>query len=332
MTAVRMAVRTATGQRAYEVVEGFFQRPKLWPFVEVADVDVDKHDNVYVFNRGPHPVMIFDKNGKFLDSWGELGGHGFRAPHGISVGPDGSVLTADRGNHLVQKWTGDGKLLMTLGRENYNAPEHSGEPFSRPTHITVASNGDYYVSDGYGNSHVHCFDPSGNHKFSFGGHGSGPGEFDVIHSVFVDRTDGDKLYCADRWNNRVQFFTPKGDYLGQWTNLIHPNSVRRGPDGNFVIGELHHRVSVLSPDGKVVARWSEDAAIEDVPVGGGLPTSPARNPMLRGKVMHEPGAGFVAAPHGITVDSEGSIYLADVAESYCGIDRGDRCIQKFVPL
>jgi DNA-binding beta-propeller fold protein YncE len=198
--------------------------------------------------------------------------------------------------------------------------------------MTVGSNGDYYVSDGYGNSHVHCFDSTGKHKFSFGGNGSGPGQFDVIHNVFVDRTDGDKLYCADRWNNRVQFFTSTGKYLGEWTDLIHPNSVRRAPDGNFVIGELYHRVTVMSPEGKVVARWSHDAEVEDLAVGGGLPTSPARNPMLKGKVMHEPGAGYLAAPHGITVDSQGSIYLADVAESYCGFDRGDRAVQKFMPV
>ncbi len=61
------------GRERYEVVEGFFRRPKGWTFVEVADVAVDGDDNVYVFCRGTHPVMIFDKDGRFLDAWGEMG-------------------------------------------------------------------------------------------------------------------------------------------------------------------------------------------------------------------------------------------------------------------
>ena len=52
------------GRDRYEVVEGFFKRPKGWTFVEVADVSVDADDNVYVFNRGNHPVMIFDRDGQ----------------------------------------------------------------------------------------------------------------------------------------------------------------------------------------------------------------------------------------------------------------------------
>ncbi len=62
------------GRDRYEVVEGFFKRPKGWTFVEVADVSVDADDNVYVFNRGNHPVMIFDRDGNFLDAWGEIDG------------------------------------------------------------------------------------------------------------------------------------------------------------------------------------------------------------------------------------------------------------------
>ena len=44
---------------------------------------------------------------------------------------------------------------------------------------------------------------------SRGAAGTGPGEFNTVHSVFIDHADGDKLYVADRYNNRVQFFTPE---------------------------------------------------------------------------------------------------------------------------
>ena len=54
------------GRDRYEVIDGFFQRPRGWTFVEVADVGVDGDDNVYVFCRGTHPVMIFDKEGSWM--------------------------------------------------------------------------------------------------------------------------------------------------------------------------------------------------------------------------------------------------------------------------
>lgn len=307
--------------------------------MEVADVDVDKDDNVYVFNRGPYAaVMIFDKDGYYLDGWGKIGGrtetgYDFQGPHGLSVGPDGDVYTSDTRDHTVKRWTNDGKLLLTIGTPLISAPLHSGTPFNAPTHLTVASNGDFYVSDGYGNSHIHCFDPYGEHKFTWGGHGSGPGEFDTVHSVFVDTENGDKVYAADRYNNRVQFFTPKGQFLGEWTGLNLANSVRKGPDGLFYVAELDHRVSILSPMGEVLARWGETGVeVDDSDVGGGISTSPSRNPMIKGKVKHEPGPGFFVAPHGIAIDSEGSFYVAEVAESWVGIDRGERSVQKFVRI
>ena len=158
---------TFSGNIKYEPVEGFFKRPGKWGFVEVADVDVDADNKMYVCNRSPHPVMVFDKDGNFVHTWGEIGNNAlsFQYPHGISVGPDGNVYTADTDNHTVKKWTRDGKLLMTIGHANLHSPEQSGLPFNRPTHFTIASNGDYYVSDGYGNSHVHCFDSTGKLKF-----------------------------------------------------------------------------------------------------------------------------------------------------------------------
>lgn len=320
-----------TGAYQYKVVEGFFKRPKKWPFMEVAGVATDNDDNVYVFNRGPYAaVMIFDKEGVFLDGWGKIG-FDFIVPHGISVGPDGSVYTSDTGDHTARRWTNDGKQLLIIGTPLRSAPEQSGLPFNRPTQVSVASNGDLYVSDGYGNSHVHCFDSGGQLRFSWGGRGSGPGEFDTIHNVFVDSQDGDKVYAADRYNNRVQIFTSRGEFINQWTDLTLANAVQKGPDGNFYVAELDHRISILSPTGELLARWGDKGAeLDDSNTGAGLPSSPSRNPMVKGRVRAEPGAGLFCAPHGIAVDSLGGFYVAEVSETHAGLDRGDRSVQKFV--
>ena len=118
------------GRDRYEVVEGFFKRPKGWTFVEVADVSVDGDDNVYVFNRGTHPVMIFDRDGDFLDAWGEIDGqHYFAFPHGITVGIDGHVYTADSRDQTIRKWTKDGRHVLTIGSPFRPTPPMSGKPF-----------------------------------------------------------------------------------------------------------------------------------------------------------------------------------------------------------
>jgi DNA-binding beta-propeller fold protein YncE len=322
------------GRDRYEVVDGFFRRPRGWTFVEVADVGIDADDNVYVFCRGTHPVMVFDREGRFLDAWGEIGGENyFTFPHGLSVGVDGFVYTADSKDHTVRKFTPDGRLVLTLGSHHQNAPAFSGKPFNRPTHATVASNGDIYVSDGYGNANIHCFSPDGELRFSWGSPGSGPGQFNTVHSVFIDHDDNDTLYVADRFNNRVQFFTPAGEFLGQWPNLRLPQSVRKGPDGAFYVAELSHRITVLDRDGTVLARWGDGVEVDDHETGGvalALPDAPSRNPMVRGRVHHDPGAGLFCAPHGIAVDSAGSFYVAETSEAWIGLDRGDRSVQKFV--
>jgi DNA-binding beta-propeller fold protein YncE len=194
----------------------------------------------------------------------------------------------------------------------------------------VSPNGDIYVSDGYGNARIHCFSADGELKFSWGSPGSGPGEFNTVHSVFID---GDRLYAADRYNNRVQFFTLSGEYAGEWGGLRLPQSVRKGPDGRFHVAELSHRVTVLDANGDVVARWGDGPPTDEFETGGvalARPDAPSRHPMVRGRVQNDPGAGLFCAPHGIAVDSAGSFYVAESSESWIGLDRGSRSIQKFV--
>jgi DNA-binding beta-propeller fold protein YncE len=222
---------------------------------------------------------------------------------------------------------------MTIGSPHQNSAPFSGRPFNRPTHAAVASNGDIYVSDGYGNAQIHVFDPRGKHKTSWGSSGQAPGQFNTVHSVFIDHDDGDRVYAADRYNNRIQFFTPAGEYIGEWGGLRLPQSVRKGPAGEWVVAELSHRVSVLDAQGRLLARWGDGVETDDAAIGGvelALPDAPSRNPMVRGRVPHDPGPGFFSAPHGIAIDSAGSMYVAESSESFAGLDRGDRSIQKFV--
>src|SRR6516164_7233266 len=153
----------------YRPVEGWGRLPEGWSFVEATSVAVDAKDNVHVFNRGEHPVIVFDREGRFLKSWGE--GLFVRA-HGLFIGPDDAVYCTDDLDHTVRKFTPDGRLLLTLGTSgrpsdtgatsiDYRTIRHAGPLFHFPTNLAISPEGDLYISDGYGNARVHKFSPDG---------------------------------------------------------------------------------------------------------------------------------------------------------------------------
>ena len=274
----------------YEVVEGWGELPEGWTFTQVAGVAVDSYDNVYVFNRSPHPIIVFDREGKFLNSWGE---GIFKTPHGIYMEHDDHVYLADSGNHTVRKFTTGGKLVMTIGTENRAGT--NGAPFNRPTDVAISSSGEIFVSDGYGNSRMHRYSPDGKLLQSWGELGNGVGQFDLPHGVFVDKQD--RVCVADRENHRIQIFTPNGEFITQWAGFRQPCTVFIDGDDSIYVPELQHRISILSLDGELQARWG-------------------------GKSSHDP--GLFVAPHTACTDSHGDLYVGEVLE-------GQR-IQKFVRL
>src|SRR5437667_4509692 len=150
----------------YRPVAGWGRLPEGWSYVEATSVAVDAADNVYVFNRGAHPVIVFDRDGNFLRSWGE---GIFRRPHGITIGPNDTLWLTDDLHHTIRQFTAAGKLLLTIGDPDTPSTLQGGKPFNRPTHVALCpKSGDVYVSDGYGNSRVHKYDPTGRHLHSWG--------------------------------------------------------------------------------------------------------------------------------------------------------------------
>jgi hypothetical protein len=128
-----------SGAYRYRVNENWAKLPEGWSFKEVGGVGVDSRDNVYVFNRGEHPMMVFDRYGTFVCSWGE--GQYPRA-HGVHMAPDDTMFLTDDGGHFVRKVTLDGKVLLELGVPGKPAPYMSGEPFHGCTHTALSPQGD----------------------------------------------------------------------------------------------------------------------------------------------------------------------------------------------
>jgi DNA-binding beta-propeller fold protein YncE len=188
--------------------------PEGWKFGRVSAVATDNEGQVYVFHRGKKadPIVVFDSKGTYLRAWGK---GMFGNPHGLRVDKENNVWITDNGDHQVMKFTRDGKLLLTLGIKGKAATDE--KTFNRPTDIAFAPSGEFYVSDGYGNSRVVKFSKDGKYLMTWGKKGSGPGEFDTPHSIAVDSKG--TVYVSDRENNRIQIFDANGKFLRQFTHL-----------------------------------------------------------------------------------------------------------------
>ncbi len=233
-----MPVMLGTDGYRYEVCDDWAKLPPGMEFnADVAAVGVDGHDNVYAFNRGKHPMCVFDRDGNFLRSWGE---GTFVRPHGVHMAPGDTIWLTDDGDHTVRQCTLDGKVLLTIGIPGEPKPYMSGEPFHRCTHTALSPQADYlYISDGYGNSRVHKYTPDGKRVMSWGEPGTDPGQFNIAHNICCD-PDG-WVYVADRENHRVQVFDGNGKYEAQWNNMHRPSGLYMESGTKtprFFIGEI----------------------------------------------------------------------------------------------
>jgi DNA-binding beta-propeller fold protein YncE len=316
----------------YKALERWEQLPTGYTWPEVVGVAVDRHDRAFVFNRGEHPVIVFDREGRFVTSWGE---GVFARPHGITIGPDDTIYCCDDFGHCVYKFTLEGKLLLTLGTPgrasdtgatsiDYRTIKRASGPFHFPTNLALNAAGDMYIADGYGNARIHKFSAKGEFLFSWGEPGCGPGQFHVPHGIAIDSKG--IVFVADRENSRLQLFSPEGVYLSKWTDVARPCQVYISSDDTVYVAELGYRagmwpgttapsanatggrVSIFDRQGKLLTRW-----------GGGMnPTAP----------------GDFFAPHDICLDSKGDLYVSEVTWSgggSVGIVPADcHALQKFV--
>lgn len=287
-----------TGEHVYRPLAAWARLPAGWRLGDVAGIAVDRADRVYAFHRGAHPVVVFDRDGNFLDSWGD---GVFTRPHALFMAPDETLFCTDDGDHSVRRCTLAGHVLLTIGHPGRPSVAHSGAPFHRCTQAALSPNGFVYISDGYGNARVHKYTLDGRHILSWGEPGTGPGQFNLPHNVTCD--DAGWVYIADRESHRIQVFDGRGRYETQWNDLHRPSGLftSRGPDPVTYVGEmgpylasnlgwpnLGPRISIVSSKGRILAR---------------LAVSPSAGT----------GAGQFISPHSIAVDSRGDIYVGDVA-------------------
>lgn len=230
----------------YRVSPDFLKVPPTWVPGEASAVAVDSKGHLWLFHRGSPKLSEFDERGRHLRS---LPDGLFDHPHGLRIDADDNLWTTDDGSHHVLKLSPAGKVLLVLGKRGYGA--EATWLFNKPTDLAFASNGDVYVADGYGNSRIVRFDRHGNFIQTWGHYGSGPGEFDLPHTLVIDRRD--RVYVGDRENRRIQVFDREGKFIEQWTEVGYPYGLVLTPDDHFLMADGGYgRVVELDGSGRIV--------------------------------------------------------------------------------
>ena len=239
--------------------------------------------------RWDHILTVFNREGSLIESW-EQHNALFVRPHRVLISPydpQQNVWLVDDGAHSIYKFTHDGqRLLMALGEFGVSGNDETH--FNRPTDIAWLPNGDFFVSDGYGNTRVVKFNKDGKFLLAWGQRGEAgretrPGYFNTVHGIAIDANR--RVYVVDRANSRIQIFDENGNYLDEWRDMARPYYIWISKDQHLFVSDGNtQKIAKFDLNGNLEYSWGTFGAF--------------------------PG-GFWGV-HQFSVDSEGSLYTADV--------------------
>ena len=260
-------VRTGSGEHTYECVHDWLTPPANIHWGDTHGVAQDAQGHIYIAHTvhanspSGDAIVVFDKDGKFLTSWGSR----FRGgAHGLDLRreADGNeyLYHCDTKNKLVVKTTLDGTVIWEKGVPTEAGVYADGKPFT-PTNIAFAPDGGFYVGDGYGSSYIHRYNAKGEWVQTFGGKGSEPGQVSCPHGLIVDDRGGREplLVVADRGNRRLQYFTLDGKHVRfDKDGMRQPCHFHTRGD-LLLVPDLDSVVTLLDKDNKLVAHLGDGA-------------------------------------------------------------------------
>lgn len=288
-------------------------------------VAVDAAGVIYLFTRdvehwAAHPlamgakmgkssVSMFNRAGDYLGKWGPSDEPGFAlGGHTLYIERDGMFWTTDRDGHTVRKYSPAGELLLELGEFAQWGDDESH--FNGPTAVVVQDNGNIVVADGYWNSRLVWFTPTGEFIRSVGQWGRGPGEFNTPHALTIDSQG--RLLVADLCGgnfhdymtvpgqiaahrcdvvagcqHRIQRFDPDGHYIDEWTHIM-PLSLASYGEHIYASDKMSNLAILEQDSGRVVER------VDDLAI-------------------------YI---HQLAMDSHGDLYTASVYPEHAGAARG----------
>ena len=301
----------------YEAVANWWKpapdHEEPWTWGEVSGVAVDHPDRIIVAvwgdrnaegeerEGGTNYLVVVNRNGDIVERWTQWDSM-LNKPHQVYISPYDSerhVWVVERGggrgvNMQVLKFTNDGsELVMRLvdpdhptSRAEARANPNPG-PFTYgdPAVLAFLPDGAFYLGDGYWNSRIIKYNAEGEYVMEWGELGSGPGQFDLVHGVAVDRDH--RVYVGDRSNNRIQIFTENGEFIEEWPNISDPVGIFIDEnDWVWAISGTLNRILQYSRDGELQYYWGAFGGTR-----GGF-------------------AGGLSRPHQLDVDEDGNVYIA----------------------
>lgn len=314
------------GEHRYEVIHAWPQLPDKYSWQTTHNVAVDAEGLLYVIHEGrenlkDHPsIFVFDGEGKFVRAFGQQfqgGGHGlevrtegkeqFLWVTGYQQLKNFAKLTL-KGEPVWEKRAPMASGLYPEGEDTKPAKRWGRDAFM-PTNFAFLPDGGFFLADGYGSYRIHRYDRDGNWVSKFGEPGTGPGQFNTPHGLWIDaRPEREaSLVVADRANKRLQWFTLEGKHLKTLDGFILPANIDSRGDV-LLVPDLSARVTLLDKDDKVITHLGEDPEWRAQVLKDGM--------KLR---KDEKGEGWVSGkflhPHDACFDKDGNIFVAEWVQS-----------------
>ncbi len=311
-----------TGAYRYEVLHNWPQLPARYSWQTTHNVAVDKQGLLYVIHEGrenlkDHPsIFVFDRKGRFVRAFGnQFQGGG----HGLEVRREGRTeylyVTGYQQLKNFAKLTLTGEVVwekrapMASGlypdKEDTQPMKRWGRDAFMPTNFAFTPDGGFFVADGYGSFRIHRYDRNGNWKFMFGEPGTGDGQFNTPHGIWIDDRPGRaaSLVVADRANKRLQWFTFEGKHLKTLNGFILPANVDSQKDV-LLVPDLSARITLLDKNDQVITHLGEDPTWREQVLKDNmkLRSEPKGDGWVSGRFLH---------PHDACFDHNGDIFVAE---------------------
>ncbi len=297
-----------SGEHTYECVHDWLLPPEGLAWGDTHGLCQDASGNLYVAHTvnsasaRSESVVVYDARGRFVRAFG---GEFRNGAHGLTLrreGNDEHLYHCDINRCKVVKTTLQGEVLWEHGYPSED-PAYSAAPIKFvPTNVAFAPNGDFFVGDGYGSSHMLRFSSSGAFVGEVGRPGKADGEFDTPHGQWLDTRGSEPvLVVADRGNRRIQVFDLEGTHLRTVKDEEHmrmPCYFHTRGD-LMVCPDLDSQVCLLDRDYRVVAQLGDGQSINGK-VGS-----------RRGQSRSEFTPGKFITPHSAIFLQNGDILVAE---------------------